>query len=181
MGILETSSLLIILNIVYPVWVSWHENACGVKCNKRWEACSQFPARMLDQNWQCLRSRSVYFTGTTGRTDQMENFKHKYLMSIDGNSFVSRLPKFMNSGSVNFRVGMFDEWFDAWIREDEHYIRVDLDFGNLEDKLRWAIENDDKARLIGLQAREFAKNRLRNEDMECYMFRLLLEYAAICE
>ena len=111
----------------------------------------------------------------------MENFQNKYLMSLDGNSFVSRLPKFMSSGSLNFRAGIFNEWFDEWIQDGKHYIQVELDFSDLEEKVKWAIRNDKKAKLIGLEAREFAKKRLRTEDLQCYLFRLLLEYAAILE
>ena len=31
------------------------------------------------------------------------NFRYKYLMSVDGNTFVSRLSRFMSSGSLMFR------------------------------------------------------------------------------
>lgn len=111
----------------------------------------------------------------------MDNFKKKYLMSIDGNTFVSRLPRFMSSGSVPFRAGLYSEWFDEWVHHREHYLQVDLDFGNLESTLQWAIEHDTDAEAIGARAQKFARTRLRNVDMECYMYRLLIEYAAIVE
>ena len=87
----------------------------------------------------------------------------------------------MSSGSLNFRAGLFSEWFDDWIHDQQHYLQVELDFSDLEEKLKWAMKNDEKARRMGLEAREFAKRRLRIEDMECYLYRLLLEYAALCE
>ena len=111
----------------------------------------------------------------------MENFDHKYLMSIDGNSFVSRLPRFMQSASLMFRAGIFDEWYEEWIAEGKHYLRVALDYSDLNSKISWAIDNDDEAKEIGLQARDFSKKHLRREDMECYLFRLLLEYARVLD
>ena len=50
---------------------------------------------------------------------------------------------------------------------------------NLESSVQWAISNDNLARQLGQQARHFAKTRLQTADMECYTYRLLLEYAAI--
>ena len=60
-------------------------------------------------------------------------------------------------------------------------MQVSLDYSNLESQLQWAIQNDDKARMIGQQGRDFAFRHLRNQDMECYLFRLLLEYAAMLQ
>ena len=111
----------------------------------------------------------------------MTNFDHKYLMLVDGNSFVSRLPAFMKSASLMFRAGIFDEWFDEWLEDQRHYLRIALDYSDLESKLKWAMKHDEEAREIGLRARDFSKKHLRREDMECYLFRLLLEYANILE
>ena len=111
----------------------------------------------------------------------MSNFDHKYLMSIDGNSFVSRLPRFMQSASLMVRAGIFDEWYEEWIRDGEHYVRVALDYSDLADKIQWAMDHDQEAKQIGLRGRDFSKKHLRKQDMECYLFRLLLEYASILE
>ena len=111
----------------------------------------------------------------------MQNFDHKYLISIDGNSFVARLPKFLQSGSLIFRAGMFDEWFEEWMQEGVHYVRVALDYSDLFEKIQWAKDHDEEARKIGLQGRYFGVNHIRTQDMECYLYRLLLEYAAIQE
>lgn len=119
--------------------------------------------------------------GQAKSVHQLDNFNYKYLMSIDGNTFVSRLPLFMSAASVAFRAGIYSEWYDEWIHEGVHYLQVKLDYSDLVPKLNWARENDAEARLIGQQARQFAYARLRNQDMECYLFRLLLEYSAILE
>ena len=52
---------------------------------------------------------------------------------------------------------------------------------DLDQKIQWALDHDEEARAIGLNGRDFSKKHLRKEDMECYLFRLLLEYANILE
>lgn len=106
-------------------------------------------------------------------------YNHKYLMAVDGNTFIGRLPRLMSSGSLPFRAGLFSEWFDEWVLADEHYLRIDLAYSNLEETLSWAIQHDVEAEAIGKRAQEFSQTRLRDVDMACYMYRLLLEYHAI--
>lgn len=45
-------------------------------------------------------------------------------MILDGNSFSSRLPVFLSSGSLLFRAGLFAEWFDERIQPMKHYLPV---------------------------------------------------------
>ena len=62
-----------------------------------------------------------------------------------------------------------------------HYVPVAFDYSDLQAKLSWAQENDNLAEKIAAAAREFAYSRVRNEDLKCYLWRLLLEYAALLE
>lgn len=79
------------------------------------------------------------------------------------------------------RAGLYSEWFDEFIRPGQHYLQVKLDYSDLKSQMQWAMQHDKEARQIGENAQQFARTRLRNEDMSCYFFRLLLEYAAIVE
>lgn len=45
-------------------------------------------------------------------------------MILDGNSFSSRLPTYLSSGSLLFRAGLFAEWFDERIHPLKHYLPV---------------------------------------------------------
>ena len=60
----------------------------------------------------------------------------------------------------------------------EHYVPVEFDFSNLDAQLDWARANDDDARRIATAATAFVRERLRPEDVACYVYRLLVEYAA---
>ena len=77
------------------------------------------------------------------------------------------------------RAGLYSEWYDEWLLPGQHYLPVKLDYSNLDSQLQWAISHDNLAKQIGQQARHFAKTRLRTADLECYTYRLLLEYAAM--
>jgi len=111
--------------------------------------------------------------------------KYKYLMAVEGNSFLSRWPKYLSSVALSFRAGLFREWFDEWMLPFHggkvHYIPVEYDYSDLKAKLRWAQDHDDTAKRIAVAALEFAYARLRNEDLICYLWRLLLEYGALLE
>lgn len=109
----------------------------------------------------------------------MENFRYKYLIAIDGFTLVGRTPKFLSSGSLVFKSGIFSDWYEQWLRPNVHYLPVKFDFSNLESQLDWAYRNDEEARRMAERGRELAKKRLRNEDMNCYFYRLLLEYNAL--
>jgi len=79
------------------------------------------------------------------------------------------------------RAGLYSEWYDEWIHPGQHYLQVKLDYSDLESTLQWAMEHDEEAHAIGMNAQHFARTWLRNEDLTCYFYRLLLEYSAIVD
>ena len=91
----------------------------------------------------CEKMEQEY--GRAAYVPSMENFNYKYLILVDGNSFVSRAPKFLSSGSLIFRSGIFSEWFEDRLVPHKHYIPVKLDYSDLEEKVQWAITHDDEA------------------------------------
>lgn len=76
-------------------------------------------------------------------------------------------------------AGLFSEWFDERIHPYVHYLPVKLDFSNLQEQLDWALGHDKEAQAIAEQAALQARMFIRAEDIECYWYRLLLEYAAL--
>lgn len=115
------------------------------------------------------------------RVSHTDSFGFKYLLVIDGNTFISRLPIFMSSGSLIFRAALYSQWFDEWLVPGENYLSVKFDFSDLESKLEWALTHDAQAEAIAQRGKAFAYSRLRNEDIECYWARLLLEYASLLQ
>lgn len=106
-----------------------------------------------------------------------DHYKSKYLMVIDGHSWVSRFQPFLFSKSLVFLSSYFVEWFSFLTRPWYHYVPVDLSLKDLEKNLMWAHENNDQAKLIAKRASILAHKHLNFNAMKCYTGLLLLEYA----
>ena len=130
-----------------------------------------------------------------------EHYKYKFLPDVDGKSFSGRWRAFLLSNSVSLKSTLFREWHDsrlfAWhhfipmdIRYDDFYALLDylslgefsasLWSGSLWERLvsRWRT---DQAAAIASRSTKWAQQVLRKEDIEVYMFRLLLEYARLLD
>ena len=64
---------------------------------------------------------------------------------------------------------------EPWV----HYIPVALDLSDLAKNVQWAIDHDDEAQAIVRRANEVMAALTRTQDMECYWYRFLLEYAQL--
>ncbi|KAH6563066.1 hypothetical protein BASA60_010852 [Batrachochytrium salamandrivorans] len=102
-------------------------------------------------------------------------YNYKYAMDIDGNSFSGRFFRLLESGSLVFKMTIFNEYFERWIVPWEHYIPVAVDLSDLEEKITWARNNDAEARRIAESGRRFSERILNKPQMECYTELLLLE------
>lgn len=110
---------------------------------------------------------------------QHDAWKYKYLLDIDGNAFSGRFYAFLKSKSLVYKLAIFREWHGEWLRPWVHYIPLSLRGDEWVESVRWfAGEPTGKkeAERLALQGREWADKVLRNEDMEVWFFRLLLEY-----
>jgi Glycosyl transferase family 90 len=131
-------------------------------------------------------------------------FRDKYLIDVDGHSFSGRWHAFLESKSLGFKATIFREWHDSRLFAWRHFIPVDNRYDDLYSLLTYFIgygkpgtqrtEEDDyanadvympshetEAKKIARQGREWAKKVLRRDDIEVYMFRLLLEYGRIID
>ena len=108
-----------------------------------------------------------------------EAFKHKYILVIDGNAAATRLPPFLCSSSLVFLVQGMAEWYYDRIKPWVHYIPVALDLSDLEERVQWALDNDGEAQAIVRRANRVMSREVRQEDLDCYWFRFLLEYGSL--
>ncbi|QRW11842.1 glycosyltransferase family 90 protein [Ceratobasidium sp. AG-Ba] len=114
---------------------------------------------------------------------------HKYLLDVDGNAWSSRFQRLLSSGAVVFKMTIFPEWNSDWLVPYYHYIPIQTDYSDLYDTFaffmgvpgsnRTAPAHDDVAQKIAAHAREFSVRYWRWEDMQVYVYRLLLEYARL--
>jgi len=84
------------------------------------------------------------------RIDITEFLKYKYLLSIEGNDKDSGINWKLNSNSL---VLMAKPNVVSWLMEDTlipdyHYVLLKDDFSDLEEKLNWCNDNQDKCKQI---------------------------------
>ncbi|TVY14097.1 Beta-1,2-xylosyltransferase 1, partial [Lachnellula arida] len=115
---------------------------------------------------------------------QTEAWSYKYLLDMDGNAFSGRFYAFLKSKSLVYKLAVFREWHNEWLRPWVHFIPLSLRGDEWVEAVRWfAGEPTGKkeAERLALQGREWADKVLRNEDLEVWFFRLLLEYGRLVD
>jgi hypothetical protein len=102
--------------------------------------------------------------------------KYKYLLVVDGWVSPDRLYYHLTSNSVILYTGLFLDWFIGVLEPFVHYVPVKFDYTDLEEKVQWLRENDDKARQITRNAKALTQTWYSLKQMDCYNALLLLEY-----
>ncbi|CAE6415310.1 unnamed protein product [Rhizoctonia solani] len=98
---------------------------------------------------------------------------NKFLLDIDGNGWSSRFQRLLTSGAL---IPYY------------HYVPIQVDYSDLYDTLAFFSGTPDGlpgydhlAEKIGAQGHTFTAEQWRPEDMQVYIYRLLLEYARVVE
>lgn len=158
------------------------------------------------ESWGCIPNCSFYDDVFTykPRVSLSEQFKNRYLVDVDGHSFSGRWRAFLQSKSLGIKATIFREWHDSRLFAWRHFIPLDNRYDDLYTIMTYLIgtgrpgfdrepednyanadayvrPHDFEARLIAAQSRDWAHRVLRREDMEIYVFRLLLEYGRIID
>ncbi|KAL9637147.1 MAG: hypothetical protein Q9164_002383 [Protoblastenia rupestris] len=132
-------------------------------------------------------------------TDFQSHWRYRYLFDMDGAGFSGRFLPFLQSKSLPFRTGIFRTWYDSRLTAWAHFVPIDIRLhglfstlayfaGTKGDKgaktLKGRVGMDGKVlagETIAERGREWAGKALRKEDMEVYLFRLLLEWGRITD
>lgn len=122
-----------------------------------------------------------------------QQFNYKYLPDIDGNSFSGRYRAFLLSTSLPIKATIYREWHDSRLMAWKHFVPMDNRFTDYYGILEYfhgfeglgdgeAVPgHDEAAKKIAYDGKDWAGKVLRKEDMQIYVFRLLLEYARVCD
>ncbi|KAJ2905208.1 hypothetical protein MKZ38_006114 [Zalerion maritima] len=130
----------------------------------------------------CAEMRETFELGHYG--DRQTAWNYRYLIDIDGNAFSGRFYAFLQSRSLVFKLAVFREWHDEWLRPWLHYVPLSMDGGDWLEALR--VFRDTKQgkkegkRLAGVES-DWANQVLRKEDLEVWYYRLLLEYRRVVD
>ncbi|KAL1971116.1 hypothetical protein VTN77DRAFT_67 [Rasamsonia byssochlamydoides] len=115
---------------------------------------------------------------------QQDAWAYKYLLDIDGNAFSGRYYAFLLSNSLVYKIAVFREWHDEWLRPWVHYVPLSLKGDEYVEAVRYFISEDEgkiQGPRLAKQGKEWAQKVLRNEDLEAWFFRLLLEYGRLVD
>jgi hypothetical protein len=137
------------------------------------------------------QSKEFYFGPNT---DIRQHWRYRYLFDADGPGFSPRFIPFLRSNSVVFKAALFREWYEGRLIAWKHFVPVDLRLHDLFSSLAYfggyGVEQRNK-RMMGARTKEAEKiardgkvwteKVLRKEDMEVYMFRLLLEWGRLTD
>eukprot|EP00898_Chlorokybus_atmophyticus_P004893 jgi/Chlat1/5404/Chrsp35S08989 len=108
-----------------------------------------------------------------------ENFAaYKYIVNVDGNTYTSRLPSLLLTGSVIVDIGLNTDIVRRTLADGEHVVRVSLGMEDFASKLDWLVHNDDAALVIAKRGLEHYKTHFKRSNYMDYITALLLEYSA---
>lgn len=156
--------------------------------------------------WGCVPNCSFYDNVFSWKPQVplAAQFRSKYLIDVDGHSFSGRWRAFLQSRSLGLKATIFREWHDSRLFAWRHFVPVDNRYDDLYALLTYFIgygdpstehtvegkepnpgvyiaRHDRDAQKLAAQGREWASKVLRREDIEVYMFRLLLEYGRLID
>lgn len=127
--------------------------------------------------------------------DFQDHWRYRYLFDMDGAGFSGRFLPFLQSHSLPFRTGIFRSWWDGRLTAWKHFVPVDVRLHGLFSTLAYFMgaasptgtvegimkENLAAGEEIAEAGRLWSQKVLRKEDMEIYMFRLLLEWGRLTD
>ena len=90
--------------------------------------------------------------------------KYRYLLDIGGAGYSGRLKFLLFSGRPLFLVDrMYVEYFHDDLEPFVHFIPVSSDLSDLLERHQWTLENDELARRIAQNAKEYATKNITTE------------------
>ncbi|KAF2734536.1 hypothetical protein EJ04DRAFT_466374 [Polyplosphaeria fusca] len=126
--------------------------------------------------------------------DFRQHWRYKFLFDTDGAGPSGRFIPFLRSNSVVFKSSLFREWYDGRLAAWKHFVPVDLRLHDLFSSLAYfggyglnegskvTMEAKEKAaEKITRESKVWSEKVLRKEDMEIYLFRLLLEWGRLTD
>jgi hypothetical protein len=128
--------------------------------------------------------------GFVESVDFKQHWRYKFLFDTDGSGFSGRFIPFLQSNSVPFKTAIFREWYEGRLTAWKHFVPVDVRLTDLWSSLayfggyngaRKMVGREQEAEAIVNEGREWTNKVLRKEDMEVYMFRLLLEWGRLTD
>jgi hypothetical protein len=105
-----------------------------------------------------------------------EQLNYKFVMCIEGNDVASCLKWVMSSNSLAVMPKpKYETWFmEGCLVPDYHYVLIKDDYSDLEERMRYYIENPDEAQSIIDHAHEYIR-KFMNPKLEDLLSLMVLQ------
>lgn len=105
-----------------------------------------------------------------------EQLEYKFLISIEGNDVASNLKWAMSSNSLVFmKKPIYETWFmEGQLKANYHYVLLEDDFSDLEEKMNYYMKNIDEAKFIIKNANGYVK-QFKNKKRETLISYLVIK------
>lgn len=141
------------------------------------------------------RSETATFHGHTQalsapKIDFQDHWLYRHLIDVDGAAFSGRFLPFLRSQSTAYRATLFRTWYDERVKPWKHFVPLDVSLSGLWDVVwlvskKLIVKQEDSEMPLGariaIDGHDWAAKALRKEDMQVYMFRLLLEWGRLVD
>lgn len=114
----------------------------------------------------------------------VEQYVNKFIPDVDGNSFSARFRGLLLSTSLPLKSTIYAEWHDDRLVPWLHFVPFDNTFQDLHAVIDYFTRDergDAGARVLAEAGQAWGAQALRREDMLLYVWRLLLEFARVCD
>lgn len=110
-----------------------------------------------------------------------KHFRYKYILIVDGNLIASNHQWVFGSGAVPIMITHPENkwWFKNLLKPMEHYVPISYDLSDLEEKIQWLVDNDDKAKQIAEHAVKFSEEVFNPEFQRKYIDRELARISSL--
>jgi hypothetical protein len=122
------------------------------------------------------------FDFNDGSKDMISQLNYKYILDVDGysNTWDATVWK-LYSGSVLLKTkSIWKQWYYDDLKEWIHYVPIENDFSDLNDKIQWCIENNDKCYEITLNAKKLVVDKLNWEKVKLDTINIYQKYVNEC-
>ena len=113
-----------------------------------------------------LQKGSLFVEERKNKMPYKEQLGYKALIVMEGNDLAEGLRWSLLSRSVvlmpppNRTSWAMEEWIEPWV----HYIPLDPNLGNVEERMRWVLDNDEVAQGISQRATLFIYDLVLHPD-----------------
>lgn len=113
-----------------------------------------------------------------------DQYKNKYVITLEGNSFPGRLSRDLASDSLVLYGSIFSTWLNTKIKPFVHYIPIPIEssmMSPLSKIMNWVVANDEIVEEIAHNGQELGYKHSNLVDMQAYTLLVWIEYASLCE